>query len=276
MVRILGLLLITCLLLLAGCADNNPRPVGNIDKNAPGASNKGDEHGHKPSAHGGIIIPIGSDSYHAEAVFEKGGTLRLYTLGQNETVVLEVAAQTLTGYARIQGGTESESFMLEPIPQAGDREGMTSLFVGTLPAGMGGKKVDVTIPAIRIGQERFRLAFQSAPAVDTHAMPAGVVPAEEEKLYLTPAGKYTVADIKANGNTVPSVKFKGLKAQHDVKPKPGDKLCPISMTKANPQFSWVVGGKTYEFCCPPCLDEFVSTAKEKPDEIQEPEFYRKK
>jgi multiple sugar transport system substrate-binding protein len=38
-------------------------------------------------------------------------------------------------------------------------------------------------------------------------------------------------------------------------------ICPISKTKAAPKFSWVVGGKTYQFCCPPCVDEFVQTAK---------------
>ena len=43
-----------------------------------------EEHPHKPGLHGGIIVPIGRDSYHAEAVFETGGTLRLYTLGQDE------------------------------------------------------------------------------------------------------------------------------------------------------------------------------------------------
>ena len=39
------------------------------------------EHAHKPGAHGGTIVEIGRDNYHAEAVFEKGGVLRLYTLG---------------------------------------------------------------------------------------------------------------------------------------------------------------------------------------------------
>ena len=110
-----------------------------------------------------------------------------------------------------------------------------------------------------------------------HVQHATKVPdTEEQKLYLTPGGKYTEADIQANGNRVASVQFKGLKARHDVKPQPGDKLCPISQTKANPQFSWVVGGQTYEFCCPPCVDEFITLAKEKPEEIMSPEFYQQK
>ena len=99
---------------------------------------------------------------------------------------------------------------------------------------------------------------------------------EERKLYLTPGGVYTDADIAANGSATASQKFKGIKAAHDVKPQPGDKLCPISMTKANPKFSWVVGGKVYEFCCPPCVDEFLALAKEKPAEVKPPDFYIKK
>jgi len=53
-------------------------------------------------------------------------------------------------------------------------------------------------------------------------------------------------------------------------PKKGDRICPISKTKANPTFVWIVGGKSYTFCCPPCIDEFVKTAKEKPDRIKDP------
>lgn len=235
-----------------------------------------EEHGHKPSAHGGILVSIGTDSYHAEAVFEKGGILRLYTLGKDEAKVLEVQAQTLTGYAKVEGGAEAESFVLTPKPQSGDKEGMTSLFVGHLPKDMAGKSVEVTIPSIQIGGERFRIAFKSVSVADAgHGMPPKVADAEERKLYLTAGGKYTEADIQANGNVTASQKFKGLKAEHDLKPKPGDKICPVTLTKANPKFSWVIGGKTYEFCCPPCVDEFVALAKENPAEVKDPEEYRK-
>jgi YHS domain-containing protein len=267
---------LSAVLVIAACS-NPPPPASPPEqsKTAPPAKGDGD-HAHKPTAHGGIVVPIGSDSYHAEAVFEKGGILRLYTLGQNEAVVLEVEAQPLTGYVKVEGGMESESFVLAPKPQPGDKAGMTSLFVGHLPKEVAGKKVEVTIPAIRIGNERFRIAFKSVPDAGEHGMPSKVADDEERKLYLTPGGKYTEADIKANGNVTASQKFKGLKATHDVKPQPGDKLCPISMTKANAKFAWVIDGKTYEFCCPPCVDEFVALAKEKPDEVKPPESYRQK
>ena len=273
------------LILFAGCSESPNSPKGDPESEASRKSDapskdsgqKSDgEHGHKTSAHGGIVVPIGSDSYHAEAVFEKGGILRLYTLGQNEAVVLEVEARPLTGYVKVEGGMEAESVILAPKPQSGDKSGMTSQFVGHLPKEMAGKKVEVTIPAIRIGTERFRIAFKSVPDAGEHGMPSKVADANEEKLYLTPGGKYTEADIKANGGLTASAKFKGLKAEHDLKPKTGEKICPVTLTKANAKFSWVIDGKTYQFCCPPCVDEFVGLAKDKPDEIKPPEFYRQK
>jgi len=269
------------ILILAGCSKStgpvlpDPSKTAASGKTAPTPKDDG-EHGHKPSAHGGIVVPIGSDSYHAEAVFEKGGVLRLFTLGQNEATVLEVEAQPLTGYVKVEGGMESESFVLAPKPQTGDKAGMTSLFVGHLPKDVAGKKVEVTIPSIRIGSERFRIAFKSVPDAGEHGMLSKVADEDEKKLYLTPGGKYTAADIEANGGVVASVKFNGLKAEHDLKPKTGVKICPITLTKASPKFSWVIGGKTYEFCCPPCVDEFVALAKQNPDKIEPPEFYRQK
>lgn len=234
------------------------------------------EHAHKPGDHGGIIIEIGRDNYHAEAVFEKGGVLRLYTLGKDEAKIQEVEAQTLTGYVKPEGDSESTSFTLRSVPQPGDAEGKTSQFVANLPKDLAGKSLEVTIPSIRIAGERFRLGFKSVSAAHDEGMLDKVSGTEEQQLYLTPGGKYTEADIKANGNVTASQKFMGQMASHDMKPKPGDKICPITMTKANPKFTWVVGGKAYEFCCPPCVDEFVKTAKEHPEEIKEPGSYVKK
>lgn len=108
------------------------------------------------------------------------------------------------------------------------------------------------------------------------AMPAGVDADEERALYLTPGGVYTDADIKANGSMTASQKYKGKMAKHDMKPKAGDKVCPITMTKANPKFTWIIGGKTYEFCCPPCIDEYVLLAKTSPKEVLDPSEYIKK
>jgi hypothetical protein len=233
-------------------------------------------HTHKPGGHGGNIVEIGRDNYHAEAVFEQGGTLKLYLLGNDEAKVQEVESQRLTGYAKLEGGTEATPVTLRPVPQAGDTEGKTSQFVGKLPQGLWGKKVEVTVPSITIAGERFRFGFTSASEAHDEGMPARMAAEEERKLYLTPGGKYTAEDIKANGNQTASEKFRGMTASHDLKPRPGDRICPITLTKANPKFTWVVGGKRYEFCCPPCVDEFVQTAREHPEQIKEPDDYVKK
>ena len=286
MLRKFGLLSHTlaavALVCVAGCNSSDSQPTQGRATHKPqetksAANAKEGGHEHKPGAHGGIIVEIGRDNYHAEAVFENAGVVRLYTLGKDEAKVVDVESQTLTAYVKPEGGTESTSFLLKPEPQAGDADGKTSLFVGKLPKEFWGQKLEVTIPSLKIAGERFRLGFSSANEVHAEdLMPTKVAEEDDKKLYLTPGGKYTEADIKANGHVTASQKFKGVMASHDLKPKPGDKICPITLTKANAKFTWVVGGKTYEFCCPPCVDEFVKTAKEQPAEIKEPEDYMKK
>lgn len=96
---------------------------------------------------------------------------------------------------------------------------------------------------------------------------------EERSFFVTPAGKYTAADIEANGKMTPAEKYRGFQARHDFSPRPGDRLCPITRTKANPACTWVIGGQTYEFCCPPCIDEFVRMACQRPGEIGAPDDY---
>lgn len=238
---------------------------------------KAADHEHVAGAHGGTIVPLGRDSYHVEPVFEEEGVLRLHLLGADETRIQETQLQSLTAYVKAAGGREAVAIRIEPEPQEGDAEGMTSRFKGTLPEALRGRPVDVTIPNLRIDKDRFRVAFSSAPphAPGAEAMPAALADDEAATLFLTPGGRYTPADIEANGRRTAQQTFKGFKAKHDADPQPGDRLCPISETKANPQCTWIVGGKTYEFCCPPCVEEFVRLAKESPDAIKEPEDYVK-
>lgn len=239
---------------------------------------KAEEHGHKPGAHGGIIVEIGRDNYHAEAVFEKGGLLKLFMLGKDEAKIVDVESQTLKAYVKEEAGAEAVEMDLQPVPRPGDKSGRTSQFVGKLPVDLAGKALTVTIPIIAIDGERFRIGFTSTSAKhdSTVPMPNAVSLAEEQELYLKPGGRYSLEDIKANGNVTASQKFKGIAARHDLKPKAGENICPITLTKANPKFTWIVGGKAYEFCCPPCVDEFVALAKSNPELIKAPEEYVKK
>jgi len=231
-----------------------------------------EEHIHPPGSHGGTMISLGRDSYHVEVVIDSEGTIRLYTLGQDETRVIDIESQKLQGFIKTLDSTDAQSINFEPSPQAGDGEGKTSLFIAKMPAEFSGKQLEVTIPNIRIEGERFRLSFQtkSLEHFDTASMPDKIGSDSERELYLTPGGRYTTADIVANGNKTASEKFKGIKSEHDMKPEPGDKLCPISGTKANSNFTWIIDGKTYEFCCPPCVDEFLSNAKSSTEPLADP------
>ena len=62
-------------------------------------------------------------------------------------------------------------------------------------------------------------------------------------------------------------------ANHNVSPKKGTYTCPITKTQANAKFPWIVGGKKYLFCCPPCISEFVKQAKTNPKSIKQPDEY---
>jgi YHS domain-containing protein len=53
----------------------------------------------------------------------------------------------------------------------------------------------------------------------------------------------------------------------------GEPICPITRTRANARFAWVIGGRRYLFCCPPCIDEFVQQAKAAPASLRPPEAY---
>jgi hypothetical protein len=280
----LAFLLLAGVAILPGCGgtsseSQNSQTAGNepiTTVATPEAKAAEDEHAHKPGAHGGIIVPIGADSYHAEAVIEKGGLLRLLMLGADESRIHEVETQVLKAYIKADGAVDATAIELIATPQDGDSAEKTSQFTGQLPEEMVGKSLEVTIPNLRIGDERFRVGFSTSVAVHDESMPERIGNDEESQLYLTPGGKYTQADIVANGNVTASVKFKGIPSTHDNKPKPGDRICPISMTKANPAFTWIVDGKPYQFCCPPCVDEFVKMAKERPDELKDPDTYIKR
>lgn len=236
------------------------------------------EHGHKAGSHGGIMVSLGRDSYHIEAVVDSEGTVRLHTLGKDETRVIDVESQTLKGFVKAEGDNDSKSITFEPSPQEGDGENKTSLFIGKLPTELVGRKLDVTIPNIRIAGERFRLGFQTSQ--ESHAgateMPDKLADDAERELYLTPGGRYTAADVAANGNVTASQKFKSFRSKHDMNPKAGDLICPVTETKANPECTWIIDGKSYQFCCPPCVDEFVKLAKASSDAIAPPESYLKK
>lgn len=259
----------------AAQADSAAADGAAVSSEAGGESAMGEDHEHEPGAHGGIIVPIGSDSYHAEAIIDTEGEFRLLMLGKDETRIQEVDLQSVKAYVKVVGDPNATPIELNAVPQEGDSPNKTSQFVGQLPESHRGRQLDITIPNLQIAGERFRIGFTTESETHDEGMPSSIPASEEEQLYLTPGGKYTEADIKANGGVTASKKFKGIRSEHDARPKPGDRLCPISMTKANEKFTWVIDGKPYQFCCPPCVDEYVRTAKERPEELRPPESFIK-
>lgn len=282
---------------MVGCTPSSPPVAGSAPKmvqekssEVSKATQSGDvsvsvgtattEHGHKTGEHGGIMVSLGRDSYHIEAVFDADGAVRLYTLGNDESRVIDVDSQTLKGFVKVEGDAKANSIVFEASSQDGDAPNRTSLFIGKLPPEFVGKNLEVTIPNITISGERFRLGFTSVSmphdASDlATGMPDKLAASAERDLYLVPGGRYTAADIVANGNSTASKKFRGTKSSHDMFPKDGDRICPITRTKANPKFTWVVDGKAYLFCCPPCVDEFVKEAKASSGPLAEPDSYVK-
>ncbi|MBU6237871.1 MAG: hypothetical protein KGQ51_08580 [Planctomycetes bacterium] len=281
-------LILLALVTLAGCGVAPPKP--DVDRQPGGPVSQGslpklesetatDGHEHKPGDHGGLIVSLGRDSYHVEAVFDKQGMVRLFTLGSDETRVIDIEAKELHGFVRLEGDAEAQPLKFAPEPHDGDGEGRSSLFVAKLPESMVGQMVEITIPNVSIDGERFRLAFTKSDlnhgdkSHEDVSMPQKIADDEEQKLYLEPGGHYTAADIAANGNVTPYQKYRGIPSTHDMSPKPGDRICPITETKANPKFVWVIGGKSYQFCCPPCIDEFLQKAKSSDEPLPDPESF---
>ncbi len=237
----------------------------------------GEVHPHPPAPHGGTLVSVsgGDRHYHAEALRERGGALEVYTLGEGAEKSEGVDLQFPTAHVRAAGVAGAAPVLLLPVPGQGDPPGKTSRFVGKLPPGLWDGPLAVTVPGVVIGGARFRLEFEAVAGARGEQAPAEAEE-EERALYATPAGKYSAADVETNGAAPASRRFEAFEPAHDANPRPGDRVCPLTRTKANAACAWVVAGLEYEFCCPPCVDHFVRAAKERPGEVKGPEEYLKR
>jgi hypothetical protein len=247
-----------------------------------GADSKKDDHG----GHGGPApkadVQTGGPKVDFEAHFKEPGTYKAwgqFNLGTAEKEKVLTVPFTFTVEKGALGAAPANTVC--PISADAADAKITRDFKGKAVAfhdAASAAKWDAMSDTDRMS--KFVAAIAASSAKGEHdgddAMSAGVDADEERALYLTPGGIYTEADIKANGSVTASDKYKGEMAKHDMKPKAGDKICPITMTKANPKFTWIIGGKTYEFCCPPCIDEYVLLAKTSPNEVLDPSEYIKK
>ena len=215
------------------------------------------------------------------------GSLRLFFMGGANKDYTPLDVSTLEGEV-ISASGDASPVTLRAVPIKGVSGKGSWLYEGQAPMervqtnkwGLYGLRI--TVPYSGVNHSVVWRPEQTSAWIDTRhsasggdvVMPSALSSEVERKLFLTPGGKYTGADIAANGNAVASVRYRGIMAAHSLKPKKGSLICPITNTLANPQFTWIIDGKTYRFCCPPCIAEFVRQAKEKPKSLQSPEDYK--
>lgn len=231
-------------------------------------------HNRPAGPHGGAVVAIDRDNrFHAEAVFEPDGWVCLYTLGRSLTDIRPVVARTVCAAVRGHDGGHEVAVMLRPEPQDADPPGTASRFRGRLPPALWRGHLSLVVWSLPVEGGRFRFEVVLSETAPEEAVVAQAE-ADEAALFATPKGKYSSEDIRANGEAPASRKFRGARPAHDDRPAPGERVCPVTRAKADARFVWVVGRQEYRFCCPPCIDDFVQAAKERPDEVKEPESYR--
>lgn len=232
----------------------------------------GSAHEHEIGPHGGIIVAINEDEphYHAEFVVENDGRIRLYLSGEKPEQIVQVKPHTLIARAKSAGEPEETSLLLRPAEIMTATPQNTSQFWGRMSPELMGKHLALEIKDLEIEDRKFAFVIKLPGASD----PTGrsrVATDLERELVLKPRAGYTQADVDAAGGAIPSTKYKNLKPGHSMRAMRGDRLCPVSRIKADSRISWSVKGTTYQFCCSPCIVDFVSLAKDRPTEIVAPE-----
>src|SRR5689334_14349072 len=109
-------------LILGLCCIGCEKPGGNFKtakqiKEDNKAAGKSDHalHDHPPGPHGGSIVELGDDEYHAEVVVDgKTNMLSVYMFGSDAKTVAPIAATEVTVVA------DDKSLMLKAVPQEGD------------------------------------------------------------------------------------------------------------------------------------------------------------
>lgn len=239
---------------------------------------EGAEHRHLEAPHGGALASLGvNDPHdHAEALLGPGGALTVYTLRPDARSPRAVGRQVLTAWLRAGRDARPARVALVPMPLPDDPPGTTSRFRGRLAEALWGRDLRVTVAELAVDGGRYRLEFAEVRSPGRPAEHEAVL----RRLHLTPGGKYTLADVGANGGTTPAKKFSGHEADHgaahDLAPERPGWLCPVTAARSEPGLAWLVGGHSYRFCCSPCIDEFVRLAKEEPGRVRPPEAYAKR
>jgi hypothetical protein len=268
---------LTGLFLLPACDRSDPSAPTTAKSKATHADS---DHEHV-AAHGGVIAVVGNA--HAELAETANQALAIYILGEDEAVTLPIAAATLSGQLQKRGTADfvEVEFTADPLPGEAPK---SSRFVSAPNQFERGVAYDMTT-YLPIDGKNYRARFVAFGAThDDHGGPGSMearnAAASSERtpkvveLWFTPKAKYTADDIAANGPQTAYEKFGEVEVDHQ-DPTPGEIVCPISKSKTNPEITWIIDGKKYAFCCPPCIEDLVQRAKDKPDELKPPEGYVK-
>lgn len=110
-------------LLAAGC-DGSKSEFKTAKELNTGKGHDEHDHDHDAGPHGGAIVELGADEYHAEIVVDgKAHALRVYMLGPDAKTAAPVAATELKIATE-----DNQTLTLKAAPQTGETEGKASLF----------------------------------------------------------------------------------------------------------------------------------------------------
>ena len=238
--KLLSLSALVFALAVVGCGpQGGSTPKTSDDKKTDKGAKKDDDHDHGDGPHGGTIIEFGK--IHAEfTVNHKTQEATVYILDGDA----KKAEPILTDKLLLSIKNPQFQVDLKAVPTDGEPKGKSSRFVGKHEKLGVEQEFEGTVSG-EIDGKPYLGDFKEKPdhdkkqsrGSDDHPKEERVVKAdaaEDRQLYLTPGGIYTDDDIHASRDMVPSVKYKSFKAAHDIKPKSSDRLCPITLTKANP------------------------------------------
>lgn len=114
-----------CLGLLIGCGPSAEYKTNEQLKTERGHDHDHDDHGHGAAGpHGGAIVELGEEEYHAEIVVDdKTHSLMVYLLGKDAKTASPIAATEVT-----VGLGGDKSVTLKAAPLEGEEEGKASKF----------------------------------------------------------------------------------------------------------------------------------------------------
>jgi hypothetical protein len=254
-----SLFALTSLLLLSGCdKSNHPKDAAAQKKD------KVDPHSHEAGPHGGPIADW-DEKFHAEFTLNTANKEAVVFILDDKAKAAPKIEVKKISKVKLNVTSVTPILQLDLVhdPKRSDDKGIAYVATHDHFA------KDVEIRGAIDGSVE---GYKSPMTGSFTYKPADKAKQQASReLYLKPGGIYTAADIKANGTQKP----KDLGLDH-VDPVVGDKICPVTGSKAHKEYQWVTQGQTYEFCCPPCVDTFLRWANKEPDKIKDAKEYVKR